>query len=145
MTHETIPSNHVVALVSDPEAGSAVAMDLEDLDMEKPIIVTGGPVGERLEASSGFVMRVLQRLSNHLSEETDYLDQYEEAVHDGQTVVAVRAENDDEVRLATAVLRKHGAQNIRRFGRPAVTGLTPDSNPSAASGEQPAPRQIEHS
>jgi hypothetical protein len=89
------------------------------------------------------VERILQRLSNHLSEETQFLDQYEEAVRNGQTVVAVKADGDDEVERAREVLQRHGAMNIRYFGRLAVSDLTPDSNPSARSDEPPVSRPVE--
>jgi hypothetical protein len=143
MTRETIPGNHVVALVKNAATGSAVADELSAAGFERAIVVDDSRVGERLEAESGTVERILQRLSNHLSEETQFLDQYEEAVRNGQTVVAVKADGDDEVERAREVLQRHGAMNIRYFGRLAVSDLTPDSNPSARSDEPPVSRPVE--
>ena len=144
MTRETIPSNHVVALVKDGATASEVSHDLTRVGLEEAIIVTDPRVGERLEAESGLIARALGRLGNHLSEETSYLDQYEEAVRNGQTVVAVKATGDDEVKQAQTVLQKHGAMNIRFFGRLAVSDLTPDSNPSMGSDEAPLSKSVEH-
>lgn len=145
MTRETIPGNHVVALVKDEATGSEVAEELTSEGFERPTVVSDSRVGERLEAESGIVARVLQRFSNHLSEETRYLDQYEEAVRNGQTVVAVKAEGHNQVQRVNRVLQKHGATNVRYFGRLAVSDLSPDSNPSMASDERPTARPIEHS
>ncbi|HEU0075464.1 MAG TPA: hypothetical protein VFS30_15785 [Dehalococcoidia bacterium] len=139
MTRETIPSNHVVALVKDVATGSEIADELSAAGFERAIVVGDPRVGERLEAESGPVARVLQRLSNHLSEETRYLDQYEEAVRNGQTVIAVKASGDDEVQRANAVLQKRGAWDIRHFGRLVISDLTPDRNPSAGFGRASGP------
>lgn len=143
MTRETIPGNHVVALVKDVATGSAVADELSAAGFERPIVVNDARVGERLEAESGAVERILQRLSNHLSEETQFLDQYEEAVRNGGTVVAVKAAGEAEVERAREVLQRYGAMDIRYFGRLAVSDLTPDSNPSARSDEPPVSRPVE--
>ena len=145
MTHATIPGNHIVALVKDAATASAVADELAAAGFERPAVVTEPPVGERLEAESGLLVRALQRMSNHLSEETRYLDQYEAAVRNGRTVVAVKAGGYKEVRRAKNVLQKHGAMDIRYFGRLAVSDLSPDSNPSAGSDAPPVSRPAEHS
>lgn len=145
MTRETIPSNHIVALVKDVATGSRIADALSAEGFERAIVVDDSHVGERLEAESSPMARILQRLSNHLSEETKYLDQYEEAVRNGQTVIAVKTSGDDDVRRANEVLQKHGASDIRHFGRLVISDLTPDSNPSAGSDEPPMPRTGEHS
>jgi hypothetical protein len=145
MTKETIAPNHVLGVVSGEGALDAIQNDLRDMGLPDPILVRDENVGERLEAESTLPMRVLQRLFNHLSEETNYLNQYEEAARQGQTIVAVKADNEDEVELARKVLSRHGAVDIRFFGRLAVSDLTPESNPSAGSDEKPAERPREHS
>lgn len=145
MTMEAIPANHVVALVRDSATASAVSAALTEHGLEAPLIVSNEMVGERLAAESGIVDRALQTLFGHLSEQGNYLAQYEEAARNGQTVVAVKANNDEEVQRASSILEKHGAVDVRFFGRLAVSDLTSDSNPSAASGEPPSKRPVEHS
>jgi hypothetical protein len=145
MTKETIAPNHVLGVVSGEGALEAIQKDLRGMGLPEPILVRDENVGERLEAESTLPMRLLQRLFNHLSEETNYLNQYEEAARQGQTIVAVKADNEDEVELARKVLSRHGAVDIRYFGRMAVSDLTPESNPSAGSDEKPAERPGEHS
>ena len=145
MTRATIPSNHVVALVRGAASAVSVASELVYRGLEAPLIVSGEKLSDRLEAESGLVARALQTLFGHLSEQTDYLHQYEEAVRRGQTVVAVKAEGQHAVDVARRVLDRHGAVDVRFFGQLAVTDLTPDSNPSAASDELPAKRPVENS
>jgi len=96
-------------------------------------MVSNDMVGERLSDESGIVDRALQALFGPLSEQGNYLKQYEEAARNGQTVVAAKAANDEEVERAAAIFEKHGATNVRFFGRLAVTDLTPGSNPSHSS------------
>jgi hypothetical protein len=145
MTRATIPSNHIIALVSGAATGAAVASELTNRGLEPPLIVSGEKLSDRLEAESGLVTRTLQKLFSPLSEQSSYLRQYEEAVRRGQTVVVVSATDHDAVSVARGVLDKHGAVDVRLFGQLAVTDLTPDSNPSAASDQYPSKRPVEHS
>jgi hypothetical protein len=133
MSMEAIPANNVVALVKDSATGSAVSAAFIADGLETPLVVSNEMVGQRLSAKSGIVDRTLQTLFGSLSEQGDYLTQYEEAARNGQTVVAVKVTSDDEMRRAAVILEKHGAMDVRFFGRLAVTDLTPESNPSAAS------------
>jgi hypothetical protein len=137
MTKETIAPKHVVAVIASPNKASEVSREVQAGGLPEPIVITDENVGERLEAESSLPMRVFQRIFNHLSEEINYLNQYEEAARQGQTVVAIKADNDEEVDRATEVLTKHGAVDIRYFGRFAVSDLTPDTNPSAGTDDQP--------
>jgi len=145
MSMEAIPANHVVALVRDSATASAVAAALTEQGLEAPLLVSNDMVGERLSAESGIVDRALQTLFGHLSEQGNYLEQYEEAARNGQTVVAVKANNDEEVQRAASILEKHGAADVRFFGRLAVTDLTPASNPSHTSDEAPTKPPVESS
>jgi hypothetical protein len=145
MTGPTIPSNHVLALVKGASSAAEVADELRDRGLDSPMIVSGEKLSDRLEAESGLVERALQKLFGHLSEQPNYLRQYEEAVRRGQTVVAVKAEDDDEVEVAREVLGKHGAVDVRFFGKMAVTDLSPESNPSVGEKGTPRARPLEHS
>lgn len=145
MTRETVPSNHVLALVKNIQTAVSAADELEGMDFERPIIVTNEHVGERLEQESGLLARLFQRMSNHLSEETKFLEQYEQAVRDGSIVIAVKASGEEDVERVTEVLKRHHAMNLRFFGVLAVSDLTPDSNPSAGSDEARVTRPVEGS
>jgi hypothetical protein len=137
MTSAIVPSNHVIGLVSGSAAAAEVAAELRQRGFDHPIIASGDKLTDRLEAESGLMSRALQKLFGHLSEETNYLRQYEEAVRRGQTVVAVKAEDEETVDAAREVLEKHGAADIRFFGQLAVKDLTPESNPSHGSDQAP--------
>jgi hypothetical protein len=125
-----VPTNHVVALVGGASTASSIASEMRD---------------RGLDAESGLVARGLQKLFGPMSEQSNYLRQYEEAVRRGQTVIAVKAEGRYAVNLARQVLDRHGASDIRLFGQLAVTDLSPDSNPSVGSDALPSRRPTEHS
>jgi hypothetical protein len=72
-------------------------------------------------------------LAGHLSDETAYLDHYQEATRNGSLVLAVPA-NTAQTDRVREILELHGAVNIRYFGRLAVSDLTPQTNPTAPSG-----------
>ena len=136
----TIPGNYVIGLVRGAATAAALAAELIERGLKAPILVSGERLSDRLEAESGLVERALQHLFSHSGEETSYLHQYEEAVRRGQTVVAVKAEHYEDVELARGILDKYGAVDVRFSGWLAVSDLTADSDPSAASDEQPMKR-----
>jgi hypothetical protein len=140
-----VPTNHVVALVGGASTASSIASEMRDRGLESPTIVCGEKLSDRLNAESGLVARGLQKLFGPMSEQSNYLRQYEEAVRRGQTVIAVKAEGRYAVNLARQVLDRHGASDIRLFGQLAVTDLSPDSNPSVGSDSLPSRRPTEHS
>jgi hypothetical protein len=129
-----MPGNRVIALVDDAETGSAVRDDLAAAGLEEATLVTG--IDERLEVEDSTLIRTLQRL-NSGTEETRYLDKYEEAVRQGQTLVAVRATGHNEVRRAKQIMQRHGAMDIRYFGRLGVSELATGGRAFAGRGEKP--------
>src|SRR5690606_21468573 len=87
---------------------------------------------------------LVERLAGHLSDETGYLDQYQEATEQGAVVLAVGADQGEEADRVRQILELEGAVNVRYFGRLAVTDMTPETNPSAPSEDVPsAPREPE--
>jgi hypothetical protein len=141
MVRETVPSNHVLALVSNVSVAQRAVDELRAQGFEEPIIIENDQVGERLEEEAhpiaNFFMKIWGR---HVSEEPDYLDQYEQAARQGRTVIAVKASDQEEVDRIQSILERHQATNVRFFGTFAVTDLTPETNP-AASADQPPPRK----
>jgi len=87
------------------------------------------PKGEH----SGLVEKAFQAIGDHLSEEPGYMAQYQEEARNGNWVIAVPIGERDESAAVQELLEKHGASNIRFFGRLAVIDLTPESNPSSRS------------
>jgi hypothetical protein len=131
----TVPGNHVIGLVRGAATAAVLAEEMIERGLDAPILVSGERLTDKLEAETGLIERALQRLFSHLSEETSYLHQYEEAVRRGQTVVAVKAEGIDDVKLAKSILDKYGALDVRFFGRLVISDMTPAGDPSAASGD----------
>ena len=144
MAHAAIPGNRVVALLSDAHAGLAVRDALAAAGLEEATLVTGLGPGQRMEIEDGPLVRMLHRLSSP-SRETRYLDNYEDAVRSGQTVVVVKAIGHTDVRRAKEVLQKYGATDIRYFGRLAVSELATGSRTSGRRGDGQASRPAERS
>ena len=142
MAHAAIPGNRVVALLSDAQSGFAVRGALAAAGLEDATLVSGLGPGERLEIEDGSLVRMLHRLSSP-SRETRYLDSYEDAARNGQTVIVVKAIGHTEVRRAKEVLQKYGATDIRYFGRLAVSELATGSRTSGRRGEGQPSRPAE--
>jgi hypothetical protein len=130
VARETIPSNHVIALVRDPASGSEIVDAFEAASLGRVILIAEPDVERRLAAVAGLAGRMLQRNDDR---EPSYLEEYEQAVREGQVVVAVRAEGHDVVRRTRELLQRHGATNIRYFGRLAIADLGHGSGATAPS------------
>ena len=142
MSNETkIPTNHVVGVISgshavDDAIGRLHKAGYEDVLVMHHVDAAGEGVNP-LEA-------LIERLGGHLSDETGFLDQYQEATDRGDTVLAVGAEQGEEADRVREIMELKGAVNIRYFGRLAVTDMTPSTNPSATSDAVPqAPKHPE--
>ena len=144
MTQETkIPANHVVGVVSGDGSVDRTKKALEREGFEEVLVMEHvDATGEGVNPITGFI----EKLAGHLSDQTGYLDQYKEQTEAGGTVLAVKVEDKDDAERVRATMELMGAVNIRLFGRLAVSDLTPETNPSAPSGERPhAPSRIEGS
>ena len=133
--------NHVVAIIKSRESARALLRELtnEGFPQSRLLDATGmetqvDPMGEE---SSGLLEHAVKTLQSHISEEPSYLAQYMEEARAGSHVIAVKVDAEEQVAAIKDVLARHGAENIRFFGRFAVTDLTPESNPSARSDQLP--------
>ena len=144
MTQETkIPANHVVGVVSGDGSVERTRQALQREGFDEILVMDRvDATGDGVNPITGF----FEKLAGHLSDETGYMDQYKEQTEAGGTVLAVKIEDKDDAERVRATMELMGAVNIRLFGRFAVSDLTPESNPSAPSGERPtAPSRIEGS
>jgi hypothetical protein len=140
MADERIPNNHVIAVINGSDAAAQAAGELERLGFSQTHLFTGEEAKLAIDSkgeNSGFATRILRAAQDHLSEETNYLAQYEEEARNGNDVLAVKVESQDQAREVKDLLEKHGARNVRYFGTLAVEDLTPETNPSARSQESP--------
>ncbi len=135
MGEETkIPSNHVVGVISGSKSADDAVNRLHKAGYEDVLVMHHvDTMGEGVNPLSA----LLERLSGHLSDETGYLDQYQEATDRGDVVLAVGADHGEAADRVREIMELEGAANIRYFGKLAVTDMTPPTNPSAASSATP--------
>jgi hypothetical protein len=131
MSNETkIPNNRVVGVISGSRSVEDAVTRLRSEGFDDVLVMSHvDTAGEGVNPISA----LMGMLAGHLSDETAYLDQYQEATRNGSLVVAVPA-NGEQTDRVREILELHGAVNIRYFGRLAVSDLTPQTNPSAPSG-----------
>jgi hypothetical protein len=134
------PRDHVFAVLpSDAAARTAIESLLED-GYPETIVFKGDDITQEVDPkgeNANPIEKVLKMIGDHLSEEPNYLSQYQEEARNGSTVVAVRVGNGDEAQIVKDVLERHQGRNIRYFSPMAVADLTPLSNPSTRSEESP--------
>jgi hypothetical protein len=140
---ESISGNHVMAVID----GAAAAQEaIEDLHREgfadaahfqgEEIAQTVDPKGENANP----LAKLVKAAQDHLSEEPNYLAQYQEEARSGKEVVAVQVEDREQADMVKTVLERHGARNLRFFAKLAVTDLSPETNPTARSADSPEPK-----
>jgi hypothetical protein len=132
--------DHVVAVVTGSQASEQLARELERHGFEHTHLFRGDDVAEKIDPKgerSGPVQKVVKLVQDHLSEETDYLKQYEEEALAGNEVIAVHVDNGEQAEAVKSILERYGARNVRYFGKLAVTDLSLTSNPTARSDEVP--------
>ncbi|MGE0057390.1 MAG: hypothetical protein AB7P33_05495 [Dehalococcoidia bacterium] len=135
-----LSNNHLVAVIEQGDVADRTARDLQAAGYGSTLVLTGEEGAQQIDAKgehSGFFARILSQVEDHLSEATNFLKQYEEEARAGKHVVAVEVPSRDEAETARALLDRNGAQNIRFFGKLAVTDLSLESNPSPRSDASP--------
>ena len=131
------------ALLSSVSTAGDTVSDLAKHGFGHAQIFEGEALHNEIDAKgsdSGGVGKIVKAVQDHLSEEPNFLAQYEEEARRGNAVIAVHAGDRDRAEEVAEVLQRHGARNLRFFGTLAVSDLTPASNPSARSAESPEPQ-----
>jgi hypothetical protein len=139
---EQIPTNHVIAVIAGSDSALAARDELEKAGFERPVLLRDEGAARAMDAKgehSGPIAQVFKAIQDHLSEQQNYIAQYEEEARAGNDVIAVSVKDRDHAEMAREVLERHGARNLRFFGRLAVTDLTPTTNPSSRSEASPEP------
>lgn len=127
-------ANHVIGVIGDHGAASKLTAALQQAGYADAELFTGEQGAteiQELKGSTGIFGAIVGAVQSHLSEQTNYVAQYEEEARNGNIVVAVEVPGSEEAGAAQALLERHGAQNIRYFGTLAVADMTPETNPSA--------------
>ena len=134
------PRDHVFAVVPSQDAARSTIEALMRAGFRESVVFEGEDVTNEVDPKgekAGPVGKVLKAIGDHLSEQPNYLSQYQEEARNGKVVLAVHVDNGDLARRAAEVLQGQGGQNIRYFGALAVADLSPLSNPSVRSDESP--------
>jgi hypothetical protein len=137
---QSIPANHVLAVLTGAGATESIREDLQRAGYEQTVLFAGEEISGQVDPKgehSGLIAKALRSVQDHLSEQPNYLAQYEEEARSGNLVIAVPVEDRDQAEDVRIILEQHGARNLRHFGTLAVTDLTPDSNPSTRSADSP--------
>lgn len=142
--HENLKVDRLLAVFDSHDALRRAVGDLVSAGYPEPAVLTGEDgaqqIDARNESSGNPIARLIGMVEDHLSEATNYLSQYEEEARSGNLVLAVEVAGRDEAEPARQVLLRHGARNIRHFGKLAVADLSLPTNPSARSEESPEPQ-----
>ena len=125
------PTNHVLAILATPDQTScAVDALVNGGFLESEIDLGHGPeAASQLGATTGrsgfqdWFIRLFQQVGLK-NAETEMKDRYDQAVRDGQTVIAVHTPSEERKDRAEAMLRECGARFINYFGRLNVERLS---------------------
>jgi hypothetical protein len=130
-----LPNNHVLAVISGTIAARQAAETLAREGFPDAEVFEGTEFAEKVDAkgnNSGLVAKVVKSVEDHLSDETNYLMQYEEEARRGNEVIAVPVPKKEDAEKIRDILIRHNARNVRYFGHLAVSDLSGE-NPSARS------------
>jgi hypothetical protein len=124
------PTGWTLSVLGTAEDADAAAAELRatGVPAEDIVVISGDDVAAqiaRLGTSSGFLARARRTMQFLTMDQLPDLHVYEVAVEDGHPVVGVSIADADARRDAIAVLRRHGAHFINRFGAWATEEIAP--------------------
>jgi hypothetical protein len=129
-----IPANHVVGVVSGQDQANDAIKALNEAGFDDNMVMSHVDApGENTNPLSALV----ERLAGHLSEDVQFIEQYQEQTDQGRLIIAAKVEEPEDADRVREIMELNGAVNIRLFGRFAVSDLTPSTNPSGQSEESP--------
>jgi hypothetical protein len=138
-----LPRNHVLAVVDGSDAAAKTVVELSNAGFNETLSLHGTEfqeaVGSNDDKTGNFIVKALKSIPESLSEESNYLAQYQEQASRGRSIIAVKAANHEEAEAIGEVLRRSGAGNVRFFGALAVSDLSGIANPSAKEAVTPGP------
>jgi hypothetical protein len=124
------PTGWTLSVLGTAEDADAAAAELRatGVPAEDIVVISGDDVAAqiaRLGTSSGFLARARRTMQFLTMDQLPDLHVYEVAVEDGHPVVGVSIADADARRDAIAILRRHGAHFINRFGAWATEEIAP--------------------
>jgi hypothetical protein len=135
-----LPNNHVVAVINGSSAAQAATEELRTNGFPETTVMEGEEAALKLDPkgeNASLLGKVFKAVQDHLSEEPNYLTQYQEEARQGNSVVAVEVKERDQAEAVSEILQRHGARNVRFFGKLAVADLSLETNPTARSADSP--------
>ena len=141
---KNLTNNHVVAVINGSESAAQAAKELAAAGYTDPVILTGEEGARQIDAkgeNSHVFARILSMVEDHLSEATNYMKQYEAEARSGKQVLAIEVPDREHADGACEILTRNGANNVRFFGKLAITDLTPETNPSIRAEDSPEPQR----
>ena len=116
------PTNQILGVLDDPEAARAAFDELVGAGVPPgDVVVLSGPEDaarlDGLGSANGLLPRVLRAVQFMTMDQMPDFLLYETAVRQGRVVVAVRLRGAERRRLASHVLRAHGAHFLNAYGR----------------------------
>ena len=123
------PTGWTLAVVPDVERGDRIAAELVTLGVprESIAVIAGADAPaqlRRLGASSGVLARLRRSVQFMTMDQLPDLFVYEAAVTDGRTLLGAKVPGSRNAE-AVAIMRRHGAHFINRFGALMTTEVEP--------------------
>lgn len=121
------PTGHIIAIIDGRDDVAAAERDLVEAGFGEVHMYRGDEGADTIDSSGsehgpvGGVIRGIQQLFSN----KDNLAEYEQAVRDGGTVVAVKVDGDEERDRADGILQRHGAYSVNHFGAAVVRTMKP--------------------
>ena len=124
------PTGWTLSVLGTAEQADAAAAELRAAGVPTGdiVVISGDDVAAqiaRLGTSSGFLARARRTMQFLTMDQLPDLHVYEVAVEEGHPLVGVSIADADARRDAIAVLRRHGAHFINRFGAWATEEIAP--------------------
>lgn len=138
------PKDQVLAILPTRDAAAVGIREMRSRRLTGSVSVFHGETGAAAIDSEGFVhgiTGVTERSVEHLVTDLDDMTNYDEAVRQGQVVVAFDGSDEDVRREGAEILRQQGGHDIQYFGPLAVQVLDIDRSRTRATSEQPPAEQ----
>jgi hypothetical protein len=121
------PTNHILAIIEDYARAEDAERALKGAGFEEVRVYRGFKGADAIDSRGtehGMVGQAVRAVEEALSNK-DNLAEYEDAVKDGSSVVALRIGDDEQRDWAVVILEGQGAHTINHFGAALVTTIKP--------------------
>lgn len=121
------PTGYLVAIIDDRSGAGSAERELADAGFNEVHVYRGTDGADTIDSSGtehgtvGEIVRGVQQMFSN----KDNLAEYEQAVREGRTVIAVKADDDETRDRADDILERHGAHAVNHFGKAVVRTIKP--------------------